>query len=160
MSEAAVEPTAVEAEDRDLLMACALHNLLEATETTWPVHSGGPPERLVLAVQAGAQALERMRSNTPPRTHPAPMAVTASDCAAAETQSKSLPQLEAELTQAQDTFVDALKHGHKEAGDPVRVRTLADISEKVAVARQLQLSAATPDAPLVSAHENVRATPY
>ena len=35
---------------------------------TWPAHSGGPPERLVTAIQQGHEAL-RERSRSPITTH-------------------------------------------------------------------------------------------
>ena len=152
MSEAAVEPTPAEAEDRDLLMASALHNILVATETTWPLHAGGPPDRLVQALQAGAQALARQRSTTPPRSPTAPVAAVEDadlDSSRAETETKSFEQLETELKETQNAFADALKHGHKEAGDPMRVRILADISERVVIARQLQFSPGSPPAQLL-----------
>ena len=163
MSEAAVEPTPAEAEDRDLLMASALHNILVATETTWPLHAGGPPERLVQALQAGAQALARQRSTTPPRSPTAPVAAVEDadlESSRAETETKSFEQLETELKEAHDAFADALKHGHKEAGDPMRVRILADISEQVVIARRLQFSPGSPPAQIAAAHVDARAAPY
>ena len=78
---------------------------------------------------------------------------------AANPSDKSLEVLEAELKRAQDGFSDALKMGHQEAGDPARIRVLADLSEQVAAAR-LQSSIANPAAPIAAGHMDARAHPY
>ena len=123
----------------------------------------GAPDWLVQALQADAQALARQRSTTPPRSPGAPVAAVEDadlDSSRAETETKSFEQLETELKEAQDAFADALKHGHKEAGDPMRVRILADISEQVVIARRLQFSPGSPPAPIAAAHVDARAAPY
>ena len=56
--------------EKQLLVADALQTILQATESSWPVHSGGPPEHLVAALQVGHAALTRIRSVTPPCRSP------------------------------------------------------------------------------------------
>ena len=68
MSEAAEESLTESDSDRELLIAAALHAMLQATESTWPAHSGAPPEGLVKAMQDGQHALSRPA--TPPRAAP------------------------------------------------------------------------------------------
>ena len=51
----------------------------------------------------------------------------------------SLEELEAELKLAQNAFADALKEGREEAGDPARVRLLAELSEQVQVAKRRRM---------------------
>ena len=159
MSEAAAEPGTTEAEHPDVAMANALHNILAVTETTWPLSRGGPPERLIQAIQAGAQALARQRSNTPPRAA-AEQPVEAQDDGREETEPKNLEQLEAELKSAQSGYVEAIAAGNPDAADPMRVRILADISEQVAIARRLQFSPKIPSAPLIGSHADLREAPY
>ena len=107
-------------------------------------------------------AHRRWRGSGPPRRQGALHAVEDADLdsSRAETETKSFEQLETELKEAQDAFADALKHGHKEAGDPMRVRILADISEQVVIARRLQFSPGSPPAPIAAAHVDARAAPY
>ena len=161
ISEAAAEPGTTEAEHPDVAMANALQRILAVTETTWPNDRGAPPERLIEAMQAGAQALARQRSNTPPRAA-AVQPVEAQDDGE-ETEPKNLEQLEADLKSAQSGYVEAIAAGHPDAADPMRVRVLADISEQVAIARRLQFSPKTPAPllapPLVGAHADQRYSP-
>ena len=159
ISEAAAEPGTTEAEHPDVAMANALQRILAVTETTWPNDRGAPPERLIQAIQAGAQALARQRSNTPPRAA-AEQPVEAQDDGQEETEPKNLEQLEAELKSAQSGYVEAIAAGHPDAADPMRVRILADISEQVTIARRLQFSPKSPSAPLIGSHADLRDTPY
>ena len=66
-SDAAEEGNNDSDSDREMLIAAALRAMLQVIESTWPIHAGGPPERLVAAMQAGPAALTRARSATPPR---------------------------------------------------------------------------------------------
>ena len=71
----------------------------------------------------------------------------------------TLEELEAELKRVQDAFKHALMVGHKQIGDPARIRTLADLTEQVA-AKRLQVCTAVPAAPIVATHEDLRIHPY
>ena len=101
MSEAAEESPAESDSDRELLIASALHAMLQVTENTWPIHAGGPPERLLAAMHAGQAALARSRSATPPRAAAA-MAVEAASATptgAASTSADTAPSLGSALQQ-------------------------------------------------------------
>ena len=161
ISEAAAEPGTTEAEHPDVAMANALQRMLEMTERTWPNERGAPPERLIAAMQAGAAALAKQRSNTPPRA--AELRSVEDQDDDVEIVPRTLEQLEADLKSAQSGYVEAIAAGHPDAADPMRVRVLADISEQVAIARRLQFSPKTPAPllapPLVGAHADLRYSP-
>ena len=160
-----------------MLVAAALHAMLQVPESTWPIHAGGPPERLVSAIQAGHAALTRARSITPPRDAAAAPAGTPVPATApaqapvwpAPVQPQQLP-LAGILATMPDlrspTTIQAVQDDHAKcvreaeaSGQPAPEETRF-MSEKLA--QQLNQAAAAERiaSPLAMAHRDARQQPY
>ena len=165
-SEAAEEGNNDSDSDREMLIAAALHAMLQVTESTWPIHAGGPPERLVAVMQAGHAALTRPRSATPPR-EAAAIPVEAS-APTTPVQARlplagllaSMPDLRNPTTiqAAQDEHARCVREA--EASGQTPPEAMRFILERVAQQMDQAVRAERIASPLASTHEDARHAPF
>ena len=164
-SEAAEEGNNDSDSDREMLIAAALHAMLQVTESTWPIHAGGQPERLVAVMQAGHAALTRPRSATPPREAAAILVEASAPTTPVQARLPlagllaSMPDLRhpTPIQAAQDDHARCVREAEASGQTPEAMRF---ILERVAQQMDQAVRAERIASPLASTHEDARHAPF
>ena len=164
-SEAAEEGNNDSDSDREMLIAAALHAMLQVTESTWPIHAGGPPERLVAVLQAGHAALTRPLGNTAARSSCDTCGSIRADYTSASKAAPgrllaSMPDLRNPTTiqAAQDEHARCVREA--EAPGQTPPEAMRFILERVAQQMDQAVRAERIASPLASTHEDTRHAPF